>query len=537
MGLMAGPPDEVRLAELVATLSLGTDLGLGLPMEHVIRLTLIALRLADRLGLGESVRREAYYSGLLAWVGCHTDAYEQAKWFGDDIAVKREGRFFDSGRPLQAAVFAVRAVGVGQTPLARLGTWARLPAAARHQAFVDLENHWRGADQLADQLGLGVTIRRSLRESFERWDGHGVGGLSGDAVTVTARLVILADVMAAYQATEGPAAAVTVARERAGTQFDPDLVEVFCQHASEVLADLDAPDNWDKIIDTEPSLGRVLRGDQIDSALGAIGDFADVKSPFTIGHSRRVADLAGSAAAALELPDARLVRRAGLVHDLGRLGVSNAVWDKPGPLTLAETERVRLHPYLTERMLAGSPVLARLGRVAVQHHERLDGSGYPRGLRATSISAEGRVLAAADRYATLIEERPHRRPASRVEAAAGLREDVRAGRLDAASVEAVLGVAGHRVGRRRSYPAGLTTREVEILRLLTLGLSVKAIANRLTISPKTVGSHAEHIYTKTGATNRATLGLFAAHHGLLLDANIGSLPDEPETGSGLPSLS
>src|SRR6478752_2848274 len=148
MGLMAGPPDEVRLAELVATLSLGTDLGLGLPMEHVIRLTLIALRLADRLGLGESVRREAYYSGLLAGVGCHTDAYEQAKWFGDDIAVKREGRFFDSGRPLQAAVFAVRAVGVGQTPLARLRTWARLPAAARHQAFVDLENHWRGADQL-----------------------------------------------------------------------------------------------------------------------------------------------------------------------------------------------------------------------------------------------------------------------------------------------------------------------------------------------------------------------------------------------------
>ena len=105
---------------------------------------------------------------------------------------------------------------------------------------MDLENHWRGADQLADQLGLGPTIRRSLRESFERWDGRGVGGLSGDAITVTARLVILADVMAAYQATEGPAAAVRVARERAGTQFDPDLVEVFCQNASEVLADLDA---------------------------------------------------------------------------------------------------------------------------------------------------------------------------------------------------------------------------------------------------------------------------------------------------------
>jgi hypothetical protein len=150
-------------------------------MEHVIRLTLISLRLADLLGLDESVRSEAYYSGLLAWVGCHTDAYEQAKWFGDDIAVKREGRFFDSARPVQAAAFAVHSIGVGRSPLARLGVWARLPATARHEAFVDLENHWRGADQLAGQLGLGQEIRRSLRESFERWDGRGFGGLTGDA--------------------------------------------------------------------------------------------------------------------------------------------------------------------------------------------------------------------------------------------------------------------------------------------------------------------------------------------------------------------
>ena len=534
---MASPPDEVRLAELVAALSLGTDLGLGLPMEHVIRLTLIALRLADLLGLDESVRSEAYYSGLLAWVGCHTDAYEQAKWFGDDIAVKREGRFFDSARPAQAAAFAMRSIGVGRSPLARLGVWARLPATARHQAFVDLENHWRGADQLAERLGLGPEIRRSLRESFERWDGHGFGGMRGEAITVTARLVILADVVAAYLATQGPAAAVRVARQRSGTQFDPNLVEEFCGHASEVLADLDAAANWDQIIDADPALDRVLRGDEIDAALAAIGDFADLKSPFTIGHSRRVAELAGPAAAALGLPDIRLVRRAALVHDLGRLGVSNAVWDKPGPLTVAEMERVRLHPYLTERMLAGSSTLARLGTVAVQHHERLDGSGYPRGLRASSISAEGRVLAAADRYATLIEERPHRRPSGTADAAAALRGDVRSGRLDAPSVEAVLGVAGHRVPRRRRYPAGLTNREVEILRLLTVGLSVRAIAKRLTISPKTVSSHAEHIYAKTGATNRASLGLFAAHHGLLVEANIGSLPDGPGGGSGLPSHS
>ncbi len=213
----------------------------------------------------------------------------------------------------------------------------------------------------------------------------------------------------------------------------------------------------------------------------------------------------------------RTVRRAALVHDFGRLGVSNAIWDKAGPLGLGEWERVRMHPYLTERMLQQSATLAPLGRIAVQHRERLDGSGYPRGLRGGEISRPARILAAADAYQAMREPRPHRPALSATDAAAQVRADVRAGRLDAEVTESVLSAAGHRVRRRRDGPAGLTAREVEVLVLLARGLSNKAIAEQLVISPKTAGKHVEHIYAKIDASSRAAAGLFAMQHGLLPD--------------------
>jgi HD-GYP domain-containing protein (c-di-GMP phosphodiesterase class II) len=211
----------------------------------------------------------------------------------------------------------------------------------------------------------------------------------------------------------------------------------------------------------------------------------------------------------------RTLRRAGLAHDLGRLGISNAIWDKPGPLGAGEWERVRLEPYLTERMLRQSPALAPLAAIAVQHRERLDGSGYPRGLTGAAISRPARILAAADAYQAMREPRPHRPALAAEAAAAELRAGVRAGAYDAEAVEAVLGAAGHRVPRRREGPAGLTPREVEVLRLLTRGLSNKQIAERLVISPKTVGNHVEHIYSKIDASTRAGASLFAMQHGLL----------------------
>ena len=509
---------RVRLAELVATLSLGTDLGMAQPMEHVLRQSLIALRLAERLGLSESERVVVYYVGLLAWVGCHVDAYEQAKWFGDDTVFKGDSRKVDMGRPLSAGAFVLGHLGSSRPLVQRARTGIAFLGDGRRAVDDMVENHWAATNELAAGLDLGDEVRDSLYQTFERWDGKGAPAEArGAEILVAARLVNLADVVEVFHRAGGIEAAVAVARERSGTQFDPDLVELFCAEAPALFAELDAATSWDAVIAAEPALGLVLSDEQLDASLEAVGDFVDIKSPWTIGHSRGVAELASGAARSLGLSDddTVLVRRAGLVHDLGRLGVSNAIWDKRGPLSAPERERVRLHPYLTERMLASSAGLAPLGAIAVQHHERLDGSGYPRALPGSAMTLPGMVLAAADAYHAMTETRPHRPALSSSQAAAELRAGVRQTRFDADTVDAVLGVAGHAVKRRRSLPAGLTPREVEVLRLLVRGLSYKEIAQELVISRKTAGAHVEHIYTKLGVSNRARASLFAMKHGLM----------------------
>ena len=507
----------MRLAELLAMISLGTDLGLGQPMEHAMRQSLIALRLAERLGLDETTRAVVYYVGLIAWVGCHVDAYEQAKWFGDDMALKADAHHVDmTGLPARAFVVTHVGAGRGLVQRARLGV--RFVGDGRRAASEMIENHWLATNELAARLGLGPQVRESLYQTFERWDGKGVPAqVEGSEILMPARLVNLADVVEVYHRTGGVDAAVAVARERSGTQFDPVLVDVFCSEAPRLFGDIDSVTTWPAVIEAEPALEIVLSDEELGSALEAIADFTDLKSPWTIGHSRGVADLACAATTTYGLSDAEagLVRRAGLVHDLGRLGVSNAIWDKRGTLTPAELERVRLHPYLTERMLASSGALAAVGAIAVQHHERLDGSGYPRGLSGDAIAPVGRILAAADAYHAMTEPRPHRAARTAEEAATELRAGARRALFDADAVDAVLRTAGHPARRRREWPAGLTNREIEVLRLLVRGLSNKEIAERLVISRKTAGSHVEHIYSKIGVSNRARASLFAMKHGLL----------------------
>jgi HD-GYP domain-containing protein (c-di-GMP phosphodiesterase class II) len=508
---------EVRLAELVAVLSLVSDLGMGRPMEHALRQCRIALRLGEQLGVNDEARQAIYYSGLLAWVGCHVDAYEQAKWFGDDHVLKSDSTLVDFAGPRAAMGFTLRHLGAGQPLASRVRAGLGFfTGGGTKDIEVMLENHWRAVDSLATSLGLRELVRRSIKQTFERWDGRGApDGAKGEEILVTSRLVCLADVVEIYHRAGGVEAAVEVARQRSGTQFDPAVTEAFCDHAKDIFDDLAETRSWDAIIDAEPGLAEPLPVDELDGALEGIADFSDVKSPFTIGHSRGVADLAGDAAAGLGLPDAADVRRAALLHDLGRIGVSNGIWDKEGELTVSESERVRLHPYLTERTLASSPGLSHLGRIAIQQHERLDGSGYPRGLPGEAITPGGRVLAAADMYRAKLEPRPHRPAASPADAAAIVRDEVRAGRLDGDAVDAVLRAAGHRVRRRRDTVAGLTPREVEVLRLLARGMSNKQIAHALGISRKTAGNHVEHIYAKLGVSNRALASLFAAKHGLM----------------------
>jgi HD-GYP domain-containing protein (c-di-GMP phosphodiesterase class II) len=516
---MSPGEERVRLAELVAALSLGVDLGFGQPMEHVLRQCLIALRLGERIGLDEDTRSVVYYTALLINVGCHSDAHEQAKWFGDDIALK-SGKYDYEFRSLRAAAASVRLIGSGNPPLHRFRVGLEFAISGHKDVDGMIERHAALARGLAEQLGLSAAVQDGVGSAYEQWDGKGwPGKLRGEEVPIGSRLSQLAEFVEVAHRVGGVGAARAVTEKRAGSQFDPNVAALFSADAEEILDGLDTAGTWDAVIDAEPALGVSLTSEEFDRALVAVADFVDLKSPYTLGHARAVAELTAETARQLGLAAAEVetLHRAGLVHDLGRLGVSNAIWDKCGPLGAGEWERVRLSPYLTERMLSQSTALAPLAEIAVQHRERLDGSGYPRGLAGHAISHPARILGAADAYQSMREPRPYRHALTADEAAAELRAGVSAGHLDAEAVDAVLAAAGHRVQRRKEWPAGLTTREVDVLRLLARGLSSKEIAQQLVITPKTARNHIEHIYTKIGASSRVPASLFAMQHGLLSD--------------------
>jgi HD-GYP domain-containing protein (c-di-GMP phosphodiesterase class II) len=509
--------DNVRLAELVAALSLATDIGLGQPQQHIIRQTLIAMRMAQLEGLPDDDLAAIFYVSLLAWVGCVADAHEMGKWFGDDTAVRADSYLVDmTGLPMMR--FMIAHVASGSAPIRRLTMIGRFLAGGSKEVQRSMASHCETSGDLSLRLGLGPEVREPLRQAFERWDGKGSPAqLTGTEITRIMRIVHVANDVEALHRIGGVDAAVEMLRSRRGTEFDPDLVDRFCANAGELLASLDEVDGWDALIGGYHPLGRELAGAELDEALEAFADYADVKSPFTLGHSRGVAQLAATAAATLGLPDddVVLVRRAGLVHDVGSLGVSAGILDKAGRLTDAERERIRTHPYITARTFSKPAALAPIGQLAALHHERLDGSGYPSGLAADSIPMTARVLAAADVYHALLEPRPHR-PASAPDAAGSvLTAEVAAGRLDGEAVRAVLDAAGHRVGRQAGGAAGLTAREVEVLVLVARGRTKRQIAQELTISAKTVGAHVEHIYTKLGVGSRGAAALFAMRHGLV----------------------
>jgi HD-GYP domain-containing protein (c-di-GMP phosphodiesterase class II) len=513
----SGPDAGVPVAELLAAYSLATDLGLGQPMEHLLRAWRIADRLGEHVGLPDDDRAALFYVAVLSWVGCVADTPEVASWFGDDIAFRSDSFAVDfAGLP--AFAFMLSHAGVGRPALHRLGVAGALVATRAKGIERGLVSHCLSTSVLADRLGLGPATGNAVRQFFARWDGTGVpAGVAGEDIALSVRLFHLADVVEVFHRTGGVEAAVEVTRARRGTQFDPALVDAFCAVAHEVLdGPADGPD-FHELIAAHPHLQERRTGRALDDALEAVADFTDLRSPSRAGHSRAVAALAGRAAdaAGLAAGEVDAVRRAGLLHDIGLHGVPATILDKPGPLTATESERMRAHAYYTERVLARSPALARLGSIAALTHERCDGSGYHRGLSGAAIPATARVLAAACAYRAMTEPRPYRPALSAAQATAILRAEVRAGRLAGDAVDAVLTAAGRARPRRRTGPAGLTPREVEVLALIARGATTRQAARRLGIAPKTAGTHVERIYAKTGATTRSTATLFAVHHGLL----------------------
>ena len=507
----------LRLAELVAAFSLAMDLGMGQPMEHVLRSWLIAARLGDHVGLERDQRGALYYVATLAWVGCVADTPEVATWFGDDIAYRADSYQIDlAGLPMLG--FMLRHVGAGLPAMHRLRLAANLVVTGGKAIERGLLSHCLTTSRMAERLGLGTDVRDPLQHFFTRWDGKGVpGGVGGEAIALPIRLFHLADIVEVFHRAGGTDAAVEVARERRGTHFDPAVVDAFCAVATDVLGDPATEADWHALIAGEPALQRRLSEQELDAALEAVADFTDLRSLSRAGHSRGVAELAARAAAHASLPDAEIVavRRAALLHDIGLHGVPASILDKAGPLSKSEWERMRMHAYYTERMLARPPVLARLGVIASLTHERCDGSGYHRGLAGPAIPVTGRLLAVACAYRAMTEPRPHRPAMTAQQATAELQGDVRAGRVDADAVDAVLAGAGQSHGKRRTGPVGLTPREVEVLILIARGASNRQVARALGITAKTAGTHIERIYSKIDASTRSTAALYAMQQGLL----------------------
>ncbi|HVR63571.1 MAG TPA: HD domain-containing phosphohydrolase [Polyangia bacterium] len=507
---------DARLAELVGALSLATDLAAGFALETALRTCVLAVGLGQARGLGGPDLSDVYYTGLLRFVGCTAFAHEQAHaGAGDDMAFSRVLGMADAGNPRDVLATIVGKLGRGAGALARARAVARTlsdPGAPRKFATA----HCDLAIRLATRLGMRPAVVAALGSIYERWDGRGNPvGLGGDNIPLPARLMHVAWRAEVHRALEGPAAAVAVVGARAGGELDPALAQLFLEDGAALLDSVAGPSAWDVFLAAEPAPLARLPAAGVARVAEAFAQFVDIKSPFTLAHSVGVARLAHAAAVEMRLPDPESVRVAGLLHDLGRVSVPNGIWDKRGPLNPAERERVRQHAYHSERILAQSPVLAPFAAIAGRHHERLDGSGYHRGLAGGALATETRLLAAADMFAALTEDRAHRGKHAPAAAVALLVDEARAGRLDRQAVEAVLAAAGQAKARvRGGWPAALSDREVEVLCLLARGLSNKEIGARLFISAKTVQHHVAHVYEKTGVATRAAAALFAVENQL-----------------------
>ncbi|MBB3603674.1 HD-GYP domain-containing protein (c-di-GMP phosphodiesterase class II) [Mycolicibacterium sp. BK556] len=512
-----GPqPRTPSRAELLAALSVAIDLGLGQPAEHMLRSALIGTRIADRLGLDREQRDCVYYATLVMWIGCHADSHEFAQWFGDDISVRRDSYHVDwAGLPYFR--FLAANIGRGEPIAQRLTSMATLFINARGNMSQLIHSHCTSAALLADRMGLGSGVQNAVGFSFERYDGRGMpGGVRGEDIPIEMRVAQLADMAEVHHRSGGVSAAVEMVTGRSGHHFDPAVVEIFTADAEAILAGPQAGEVWEAALACAPDHHQPLQQQSLDELLEALGDFVDLKCPFTLGHSRAVAQLAGDAAelAGLGPETVTLVRRAGHVHDLGRIGVSNQVWSKPSTLSAAEFERMRLHPYLTTRILSRISGLEEVSQIAGNHHECVNGTGYPRSLPGAALGMPDRVLAAAVAYQSAVEPRPYRAPLEPAAAAHRLRERARGGELDEVAAEAVLRAAGHQTRRPSTRPDGLTPREIEVLCLVARGASNKEIATSLVISEKTARNHVERTYAKIGVTNRIGASMYALRHGL-----------------------
>jgi HD-GYP domain-containing protein (c-di-GMP phosphodiesterase class II)/DNA-binding CsgD family transcriptional regulator len=518
----------IRTADVLGALSLASDLAVGLSAEHGLRSCLIAMRLAERLSLSDWERITIYYTSLLMDAGCTAWTSQIAKrMLTDEIVARRELVFHTDMKDWRKVLAWMRRFIAPGAPVTKRAP--RIIDFAAHGRDIVREGFRNTCDvarDLAARLGMSNDVQDALVSVFEQWDGSGLPqGLQGSAIPLPCRVVYVAAFFEVFHATGGRQSALDLTRLGRGRAFDPEAVEPLLSLAGE-------PDFWDALESDEGLWSQVMSLEpenrfrwtseqQLTDATVALADFADLKSPYCLGHSRRVAALAEGMArrSGLSAADVVDVRQAALTHDLGLVAVPSFVLDKPqSRWTRAEWEQIRLHPYQGERILANVPSWRTAAAIVGAHHERVDGEGYPRGVKEREIPFGAQVIGVSDGFDELTHDSPDR-PALAAEDALRLMEREVARSFSAPVLDLLRQELGFRQGAtpapRREWPMGLTDREVEVLRLAARGLSRREMAQKLYVSESTVRTHLEHIYTKIGVSSRASATLFAVEHDLL----------------------
>ena len=508
----------VRLADVMAALSMATDLGMGQPAEHAMRTCIVAMRLGDALGFDDADLRDVYYESLLRYIGCNADTAWAASVLGDEMALRTEIALVDMGDRAAVLETILRVIRrhYGREGRDRVGqAMARLMEEQSLVATSFFPGHCEVARSLASRLGFPSRFVDTIGQLYARWDGHGIPGLVGDAIAPAFLCTALAQDAVVFHRLGGVDATVSMARQRRGGAHAPHMVDTFVANATRIFAGLEHEPAWDTVLRLEPGPPTLLDEDALDNAFDVIADYGDIKSPWFLNHSQRVADLTEAAArqSGMSLTTVRMLRRAALVHDLGKVGVSSGIWGKEGALTDAEQALVRRHPYETGRIFARSEALGSIGALAALHHESLDGRGYHRGLSADMLSPAARLLTAANAYQARLERRPHRDARTADEAASWLAREADAGRLDTDAVRAVVSVASTSPAAPVASP--LSAREREVLTLLARGHATKQIAATLQIAYKTADHHIQNVYAKIGVNTRAGATLYAMRQRLV----------------------
>lgn len=511
--------DTLRMAELAGALARAADTGTGLPPDTALRTCLLALGIARRMDATDDDLRDLYYSALLRHAGCSASSHEEMQFAGDDLDMRNTLGLADAAKVSDVLPRVIKRLNRGKGVFTRVRWIASFMANGQKATPEAFRGRCEVATRFAIRLALGPRVERALAETYERFDGKGAPAhRKGDELSTASRMLAVAEVAASYYAVGGVAAARDVVATRSGGQLDPAYAEVFLAAADELVAPLAAPALWQPVLDAEPLPRLQIGPAKLRAVAELMADYADLKSTWTLGHSRGVAERARRAGESLGLPADELatLELAALLHDLGRVAISNAIWDKPGPLDKGERELVRAHTHHTERVLEqiGGPIAA-AARLASHAHERVDASGYHRGVGGGGLTTAARLLAAADITQALGEARPYRAAMSSQQIVDTMKSAVRHGQLDARAVDAVLAAAGTPVHTRTEYPAGLSEREVEVLQHVARGLTDKEIAQKLGISHRTVHHHNQHAFTKIGVSTRAAAALFLIENGLL----------------------